>query len=118
MYLDGEFSGLNRNGMKNRALEVEINVALESRPAKLKSVSSGSVIGAFLSTKPRNRLSELQSSRIAFGIAPVPGAMQSHRPVLCCCQVDRLRIQAILPDAGLGELKRMGIVRRDGLVSD
>src|SRR5262249_10559818 len=38
-----------------------------------------------------DRLAELQSGRIAFGIAPVPGAMKSRRPVLCCCEVDRLR---------------------------
>src|SRR5262249_54084266 len=81
-------------------------------------VSSGSVTGAFLSAMPRNRLSELQSGRIAFGIAPVPGAMHSRCPVLCGCQIDRLRIQAILPDAGLGELKRVGIVRRDGTFND
>src|SRR5215510_12919438 len=68
--------------------------------------------------RPRNSLSELQSSRIAFGIAPVLGTMKSRRPVLCCCQVDRLRIQAILPDAGLGELKGMGVVRLDGLFND
>jgi hypothetical protein len=75
-------------------------------------------LAARLGTTPRHRLSELQSGRIAFGVAPVPGAMQSRRPVLCCCQVDRLRIQVILPDAGLGELERVRIVRRDGTFND
>src|SRR5215510_3545392 len=75
-------------------------------------------LAARFSTTPRNGLSELQSGRIALGIAPVPGAMQSRRPVLCCGQVDRLRMQVILPDAGLGELERVGIVRRDGTFND
>src|SRR5262245_56927527 len=71
-----------------------------------------------LSTTTRNGLAELQSGRIALGIAPVPGTLPSRRPVLRCYQVDRVRIQVILPDAGLGELERVVIVRRDGTFND
>src|SRR5215510_3545394 len=75
-------------------------------------------LAARFSTTPRNGLSELQSGRIALGIAQVPAAMQSRRPVLCCGQVDRLRMQVILPDASLCELDCLLIVRRAGRFND
>src|SRR5262249_60037532 len=64
------------------------------------------------------RSSELQPSRIALGSGPALGTMQSLRPVRCCCQVDRLWIQAILPDASLGKLDCVRIVRRDGMFNE
>src|SRR5215831_13849326 len=64
------------------------------------------------------RSSELQPGRVALGSGPARGTMQSLRPVRCCRQVDWLRIQAILPDAGLGKLDRVRIVRRDGMFND
>ena len=57
------------------------------------------------------RSSELHSGRIAFGGAPILGPMQTGRPVFCCCQIDRLMIQTILPDACLGELERVRVIR-------
>src|SRR5262249_5463320 len=61
---------------------------------------------------------EVDSCRSELSGAPVLGLMQTVRPVLCGGQVDRLRIQAKLPDACLGELQGMGIVRFDGAFND
>jgi len=44
--------------------------------------------------------------------------MQSRRPVRCCCQVGRLSTKTMLPDAGLGELERVGIVGCQGAFND
>src|SRR5262245_43105310 len=71
-------------------------------------------LAARLRTTPRTRLSQLHAGRIALGAAPVPGTLPSRRPAPRCYPVDRVRIEVILPDAGLGELDRVGIVRRDG----
>src|SRR5262245_51540841 len=58
-----------------------------------------------------DRSSELHSGCITFGGAPILGPMQTGRPVFCGGQIDRLMIQAILPDGCLGELECVRIVR-------
>src|SRR5262249_45257820 len=66
----------------------------------------------------RRRSAKLPARRITFGEAPLPGPMQSRRPVRGGGQVGRVRIQMMLPDAGLGELERVRIVGRDGAFND
>src|SRR5215475_66934 len=51
-------------------------------------------------------------------ITPVPGLMQTCRPVVCRRKVDWSRMPAELPDAGLDELDRMRVVRGEGAFED
>src|SRR4029453_2902222 len=61
---------------------------------------------------------EVDSGRSELSGAPLLGLMQAVRPVFCGGQVHWLRIQAKLPDACLGELQGMGVVRVDGAFND
>ena len=71
-----------------------------------------------ISLRPLGSFSNRDPGRHPLCVAPVPGLMQTCRPVVGGRKVDWSGITAELPEAGLDELDRMRVVRCDGALDD